>query len=64
MGVPTTPTGYGSSSRGGGDSYRRPPKFREVVSEYMGACLEENCQIGRNINNRHDLTLDAIFVEK
>lgn len=25
---------------------RKPPKFSAIVNEYMGACLEDNCQIG------------------
>ena len=26
---------------------QRPPKFSAIVNEYMGACLEDHCQIGK-----------------
>ena len=26
---------------------QRPPKFSAIVNEYMGACLEDHCNIGK-----------------
>ena len=41
----TTPGGGRTGSQGG--AYQRPPKFSVIVNEYMGACLEDHCNIGK-----------------
>ena len=28
---------------------RQPPKFSSIMNEYVGACLEDNCNIGKKM---------------
>ena len=46
--VLTTPSGHVLREHGG-DFKRHPPKFSSIMNEYVGACFEENCNIGKDI---------------
>lgn len=47
----TTPgggaTGHHHHHHQNNQAYQRPPKFSVIVNEYVGACLEDHCNIGK-----------------
>ena len=30
-------------------NYRKPPKFSTIVNEYVGACLDDHCKVGKSL---------------
>jgi len=44
--VITTPGGQARRREIEEERRRHPPKFSQIVNEYMGACLDDNCNIG------------------
>ena len=45
--VMTTPSGHVLRQHGAADGKQNPPKFSAIMNEYVGACFEENCNIGK-----------------
>ena len=43
----TTPGGQRAAQLAAASKRQNPPKFSVIVNEYVGACFEDNCNIGK-----------------
>ncbi len=59
--VLTTPSGQLLQLQRKADrSARHPPKFSSIVNEYVGACMEDNCNIGKK-RNKNSSAVDSLL---
>ena len=59
----TTAGGQMAAAAAAASKHRNPPKFSVIVNEYVGACFEDHCNIGKFLSSFCNISYSSIMLE-